>query len=84
MNTHTVLADSVHDGIDDFPSEPRAALFIPAPSIRVFVGHCLKELIGEVTVCIVNLHPVKSGTVYNVACRFCVHSNVILDLVLGQ
>ena len=44
----------------------------------------MEELIREVTVCAVYLHPVESGTVYSVARRFCVRNDVILDLGLGQ
>ena len=83
-NTHAVLADGAHDGVDDLPDESRAALFVSAPSVRAFVGHCLKELIWEITVSTVYLHPIKSGTVHSAASRFCVRGDVVLNLGLGQ
>lgn len=83
-NANSVLADGVHYGVDDLPGESCATLLVSAPSIRAFVGHCLKELIQQVTVCVVYLHPIESGTVYGVACCFCVCSDVIFDLGLGQ
>ena len=83
-NTNAVLADSVHSGVDDLPAEPRAPFFISAPLIRAFIRHCLQELIREVTVCVVYLHPIESGAVYGIAGCFRVCSNIILDLGLGQ
>ena len=83
-NSNSVFANSVYNCINDLPGESCAPFFVTTPSIGAFVGHCLKELIWEVAVCAVDLHPIESGTVYGVAGCFRVRGNIILDLGLGQ
>ena len=83
-NSNSIFANSVYNCIDDLSGESCAPFFVTAPSICAFVGHRLKELIREVAVCAVDLHPIESGTVYGVAGCFRVRGNIIVDLGLGQ